>query len=231
MPNVLAHNYVTDVVMRTATPNLALGSVLPDFAGMYRDYEGERVDIRRISPTLDLGIYLHRRTDQVFDAQPEKLKITTGLADHLSAAGISRRTARLSAHLLADMMLDGALAEQSEPLTAFETLAEYVLDEESALHEGKFPHGFTRFIEDYFDRSVLANYSDPEKLAQITQRRLAKRAGVDPARAKNTINYEQLPTLVEVIDIHADRVRRLGLTALTRTIRLLEHSMDSGVPA
>jgi acyl carrier protein phosphodiesterase len=212
--------------MGVATPNLALGSVLPDFAGMYRDYEGERVEIKGFSPTVDLGIYLHRRADRIFDDQSEKPKITTDLAAHLAAAGIKPGAARLSAHLLADIMLDGELAEQHEPRAAFDTLTEYVLDGETELHTGKFPPEFTRFVEGYFEENVPQYYGDPEKLARITLRRLAKRAKTATAREKNTIGRDQLPVVAEVIDIHSDRVRRLGLTALTRTIRLLETSMD-----
>ncbi|MEX0881711.1 MAG: hypothetical protein WDZ34_02465 [Candidatus Saccharimonadales bacterium] len=231
MPNVLAHNYVAHRVMRVATPNLALGSVLPDFAGMYRDYQGKRVDLRLFREgMLGWGIHLHRRTDEVFDAQPEKTRATADLAAHLRAYGIKPGAARLSAHLLADIMLDGALIDQHEPRGAFAALTEYILDGETELHSGKFTPDFTQFVEGYFEESVPTYYSEPEKLARITARRLAKRARTAKARADRTIGRDQLPALTEVIDIQADRVRRLGLSALTRTILILEQQTDAGVP-
>lgn len=230
MPNVLAHNFVTHEVMAVVTPNLALGSVLPDFVGMYRDYEGGSINLKKFKRrTLGLGIYLHYRTDEVFDAQPEKPKVTTDLTAHLAAVGIKPDAARLSAHLLADLMLDGALAEQPEPRASFSVLADYILDGETRLHTRKFPAEFTKFVEDYFEKSQPKNYSDPEKLALITQDRLNHRARTYKARVENTIERAQLPTLAEVIDIQGDRIRRLGTAALTRTIHTLESQLDVGV--
>lgn len=231
MPNVLAHNYVARKVLRETTPNMSLGSTMPDFVGMYKDISGQRVSYRRIDPALDLGIHIHKKTDRTYDDQPEVPKITTCLAAHLQEAGIHPRAARSASYFLADIMLDGVLYEDYEPRDAFEELSDFVLSKKTVLHNDEFPSEFISMVEEYFEKNAPFNYGNPEKLAQITQRRLGVRAINGWARMDHIIDDDTLPALAEVIDIQFDRVRNLGSLALNRSIILIADSLDSHIPA
>lgn len=220
MPNIVAHNHVANLVLRGPLPDEALGSVLPDFAGMYRDYHGERVGIRGINRQLDRGISFHYKTDRLFDAQLEKSLMTTGLTMELLSGDINPRAARLGAHLLADIMLDGILLERHEARRDYEDLAECVCEEETALHRKKFPPKFVDMVSGYFEKGIPERYSNPQMLSRIIKRRLDFRAARSSG-ADSMIGANQLPAVAEVIEANMETIRALGTVAIDRTVETL----------
>ena len=151
MPNILAHSHVTAEVLGEAIPDVNLGSVIPDFAGMYRDsHDGRRVIVKGRSPELDRGIGFHYQTDRIFDRQSEVPEITTGLILHLKDRGLNSRTARLGATFLADVLIDGVLLDHDEPREAFKRLGSSILNGATALDSGKFSNGFADYVKGYF---------------------------------------------------------------------------------
>lgn len=226
MPSIVAHNHVAQSVNYAPHPDVLLGSVLPDFAGMYRDYHGKNVQIRGLSRNLDRGINLHLRTDRLYDSQLEKPLITTELTSELESEGLKPRAARLGAHLLADIMLDGGLLGRLEARVDFQTLAEYVLEEETMLHTKKFPEKFKEMTQGYFERDIPWKYRDPHTLAKIAKRQLDFRAARSSG-VSSMIELNQLPVVAEVIERNTDTVRLLGLAALDRTIETLSEQQPS----
>ena len=222
MPNVLAHNFAAHSIIYDPSPNVALGNVLPDFRGMYRDYKKEEVEIEGLSLDLDRGVQLHRRIDRAFNLQPETLEMTTSLTDYLAEAGIKPQAARLAAHMLADVMPDAALMRDHQALEDYRVLEEYVLYEKTALQDGYFPPEFTKMVCDYFEKDKPRLYRDPDKLAAIVQHRLGKRARKPKDKRTRTINPTQIPAMAEVIDAQAERIYRLGTAALTSAIEQIQ---------
>lgn len=140
----------------------------------------------------------------------------------MASEGISGRAAKIGAEFLGDVMLDGALLDEYEARTDYETLAGYVLDEETLLHRGAYPKKFTEMVCGYFERGIPWRYRDPQTLAKITQRRLEFRSLHRATGPDRRIDERQIPKVAEVIDMQTDRVRRLGLAALERTIEVLQ---------
>ena len=228
MPNVLAHINAAHAILYAPSPDEVLGNVLPDFRGMYLDSTKDRVDVEidSLSVALDRGIQLHKRIDRIFNLQSETLEMTTSLTKDFMKAGIKPQAARMGAHMLADVMPDGALLRDSQTVEEYQILREYVLDEETALHDGYFPPEFTEYVCKFFDRDVVKSYRDPERLAAIVQHRLENRARKPKDKRTRTIPLAQIPALAEVIDLRTNRIHHLGTAALTRTIEIAEASYD-----
>jgi len=110
--NFFAHAKVA--LWRSADPRFVLGAMLPDLTGML----GLR--IRTVDhPELAAGVAFHHATDAAFHASRIFVaQCAEGLAA-LSAAGVSRGTARAVAHVGTELLLDGVLSRDIPALAAY----------------------------------------------------------------------------------------------------------------
>jgi hypothetical protein len=103
--NHFAHARVASV--RSADPLLALGAMLPDFAGFLRERIAELAH-----PLLREGVVLHHASDAAFHAAPAfRAPVADGGA-RLRAQGLARGPARAAAHVGVELLLDVALARE-----------------------------------------------------------------------------------------------------------------------
>ena len=205
-----------------------LGSTLPDFASMFRDYHEQDVTVKGIDPDVDAGIAFHLRTDAVYDGRSEKPQMTTLLGDALLERGLSRGAARLTSAFLADLMLDGALLGEQDPRRAFMQLRHYIIRETSALDNDSFDSAFANSVKTYFGRGLPRHYQDPLRMATIAQERLVRRATTEAQVQKYTFPEDKVPEVAKVIKVNTKPIWDLGLNALDATVHLLEIEETNG---
>ena len=104
--NFFGHAVVASWVPSPQPAVLALGAMLPDFAGM----AGVTVPAEWNTGALGDGIALHHRTDAAFHPLPPVVALMRDLAERLTAAGVSRGPMRAVSHIGVELLLDGALA-------------------------------------------------------------------------------------------------------------------------
>src|SRR5258708_1440822 len=93
-----------------AGDGVALGSMLPDFAGMIR----ARLDDPAPPATeLARGVELHHATDAAFHRMPATLALMRELDDRLLGGGCARGPRRAVAHVGVELLLDGVLVDDS----------------------------------------------------------------------------------------------------------------------
>ncbi|MEB2325122.1 MAG: hypothetical protein OZ921_21590, partial [Sorangiineae bacterium] len=97
-----------------AGTGLALGAMLPDFAGMI---------LARPPPAahsgITEGIRLHHRTDAVFHDAPAFRELSTRALEWLEDRGLRRGSARAIAHVGVEMLLDAAVADDAGARAAY----------------------------------------------------------------------------------------------------------------
>jgi hypothetical protein len=139
--NFFAHAKLA--LWRSSDPRFVLGAMLPDLSGML----GLR--LRHVDhPELSAGVAYHHATDAAFHAAPIFVSWCSEGVASLSAAGVSRGTARAVAHVGSELLLDGVLSADSVALRAYHSALEVgarerlvdhleLSDEDSdALHDG-----------------------------------------------------------------------------------------------
>jgi hypothetical protein len=216
MPNILAHTYITAEVFGPEPPDVILGSTLPDFAGMFEARYGHKVTLDGLSRLLSAGVAFHKRTDSVFDDQPEKPQATSLMAEDLQTVGLPYQAARMSAAMAADILLDRALLDNQDAFAGFLELAATLTRGDTGLEDDEINKAFSKYIKDYFNEEVPKRYADPRNIASIIEHRLSTRTN-----PTIKIRYEHRRPLADVIDGHAARVGALGMVAAARTIEEL----------
>ena len=88
-------------------PGFLVGTALPDFAGM------GRVRLTRAAGSLGGGVALHHATDHAFHADEWFLELEAELRTTLRAGGLPDGAARACAHVGPELLLDGALFDDS----------------------------------------------------------------------------------------------------------------------
>jgi hypothetical protein len=89
-------------------PALALGAMLPDFAGML----GTRVGALS-HPALRAGCALHHASDAAFHGAPEFVALLSAGSARLRGDGLARGPARAAAHVGLELLFDAALAHDA----------------------------------------------------------------------------------------------------------------------
>ena len=91
---------------RDELPGLALGAMLPDFAGM----SGARI-ASTTDASIQRGIDVHHDTDAVFHHAPAVLALFRDAEARLTALGCRRGPTRAAAHVGVELLLDGTLLD------------------------------------------------------------------------------------------------------------------------
>jgi len=221
MPNIVTHAYITDTVHGGASTDLILGSTLPDFAGMYRDYEGAvfRVSDIHEPPAFRGGIDFHNKTDQAFDALPARLQLLAdGQADCVAnIRAISPQVAKVLANIGTDILLDAVMLETEPTNDVYRHLKTEVAAGRTAL-KGSLPTGFTGLIESYFHEDRAYKYQDTEWLAEVMRRRLSlrKRPGL-------SFGSELSPLVAAMLGRQLGRIRECALPLIDDTVTALKN--------
>lgn len=107
--------HATVALFRAADPAFVFGAMLPDFAGMV----GARVEGSAKRSELQRGIELHHRTDDAFHGAPIFVDQCSAAMTSLTAAGLSRGSARAVGHVGTELLLDGWLASNNTARDAY----------------------------------------------------------------------------------------------------------------
>lgn len=111
----MAHLVVATTVTGAApSSDIAIGAVLPDLASM----AGARIDRARLPGPVAEGVLVHHRTDEAFHGHPWFVDALRNDVTVLEAAGLPRGAARASAHVGAELLLDGVLLEDDDVAVA-----------------------------------------------------------------------------------------------------------------
>lgn len=113
--NFVGHAHVA--IALDDAPAFVLGAMLPDFASMCgarlapldrASLEDER---SAAHVALEAGIALHHRTDEVFHAAPDFVRLCTEWSAELEARGLPWGASRAVAHVGTELLLDGFLLD------------------------------------------------------------------------------------------------------------------------
>jgi len=91
-----------------------LGAMLPDFAAILR----VRPPLLT-NPALQAGVRLHHATDHAFHGAESFLEFSRSAASFLLQRGLARGSARAVAHVGVELLVDGALADDSAANEAY----------------------------------------------------------------------------------------------------------------
>ena len=178
----------------SASPAVALGSMLPDLASMAgaRPLRVERADVER-------GIELHHRTDAAFHALPAFAALCAETTTALRARGIDRGPARAAAHVGVELALDGVLLDDSGAATLYRD----ALEDTPAAACVVWERGGDRFAElltRLRRRGVPAGYRDPDALTAAVCRALSRRPRLAISEAAEPLLAEQMPAIRERVE-------------------------------
>ncbi len=229
MPNILAHVHVAEQLYGSGVSDVLLASAMPDFWGMHGDKNSEKKVKEYLSDESRSGISYygyraHKDLDIEYNQDPNYVKVTSPLTKNLMQVGLGYKASRLSAHFIADLMLDGALAERDTARNSYEFLASEVLLGETFLKREFVLDGLRAYVKRYFSRGYPNYYANPLAVATITHDRLVRTAqSKHPDNpTKYTFRPEQIETVADVVDLHTERVYDLTTRALQRSIRIIK---------
>jgi hypothetical protein len=111
--NFVGHAHVA-IARHDVSPALVLGAMLPDFASM----GGARL-LPLDHPVLAAGVALHHRTDDLFHAAPEFVRLCSTWGPALEARGLSWGASRAVAHVGTELLLDGLLLDDDATRAAY----------------------------------------------------------------------------------------------------------------
>lgn len=146
---------------RRASPALALGAMLPDFASMCQG------GIARVTHAeVEAGIALHHRTDAAFHRLPGFLGLCRQTAAQLQQRGVGRGPARGAAHVAVELLLDGVLLDDETACGLYtDALAGTWTDDvhwQAPDQRARWQRLHTRLR----DHGVPVRYRDPEAVAE-----------------------------------------------------------------
>lgn len=220
MPNIVTHAVIAEQFLVEPNVELVLGTTLPDFVGMYKDYEGERVALRDLRQHREFkrGIAVHNATDMVFDETPARKQLVyEGAEDCIATVeDINPQLAYRIGNISTDILIDPAVLATSEGDRVYNRLKTAILAGNTALAEVA-GDGFDKYVRRYFRSDRAMNYRDPEWLAVTLQDRFAAR---DP---RLSFSDDHLKEVTEVLDRHQLRVRRARLRLMRQTLDGLQH--------
>jgi hypothetical protein len=192
---------------RSDAPPFVLGAMLPDFAGM----------IRARPPAADHaeladGIAFHHATDHAFHGSTTFRSLTAQAHAELAAEGLRRGSARATAHIGVEILLDAALAGDAGARRAYRAALISAREPELAARIGwrdEYERGrFAELCSALESRGVTHEHVEPELVARRLARALADRPrlALDAAServvcrwasAARSIVVESAPTLID----------------------------------
>ncbi len=215
MPNIVTHALITSEAFPGASTDLVLGSTLPDFIGMNKDYlKGTfSANDARKSPELAGGIAIHLSTDAIFDGlAARKQLLDDGQADcaiHMPELGSN--TARRLANIGTGVLLDVVVIESPEGQEVYRKIKAAVLAGETAI-SGMGDSGFETLVRNYFEQDRVLRYSDTAWLAEMLRHRSSM-------RNRHILNFDDdlLPNMSAMFSRQLNRIRKVadGLLSLT----------------
>ena len=186
-----------------------LGAMLPDLTTM-AGARIERVNDREIAA----GVDHHHRIDHAFHGCAPFVALCTSALATLEAQGVSRAAARAVGHVGSELLLDGALSEQSDALHAYARVLRDAIERE-AVHDVAFRGGdqaaeMHTMLVRLADAPLPVGYRDPAFVLARLQRILAPRPRLalqahelEPIRAWLTQAHarigEDATTIVELL--------------------------------
>lgn len=215
MPNIVTHAVIAEQFLVQPNVDLVLGTTLPDFVGMYKDYEGVRVPLRDLRDNREFkrGIAVHNATDRVFDETPARKQLVyEGAEDcHATIEGIDPQLAYRIGNISTDILMDPALLATTKGDRVYQRLKGAVLAGNTALAQVA-GEGFSKYVRGYFRTDRAMNYKDPEWLAVTLQDRFARR---DP---KLSFDDDRVKGVAEVLERQLVRVRGARLRLMHQTL-------------
>lgn len=168
--NFFGHAYVATWL--GPSPNLGLGSMLPDFTGMIGARQPEVADA-----DVAAGVDLHHLTDRIFHRLPGFVRAIERAEDLLESVGLSRGPRRGAAHVAIELALDGYLVVRPGAAQAYlgaldaaTSLEPDVLTWPAATSHERFAALIDR-LRDY----GTSGMDDPDRLTMRVERALSAR--------------------------------------------------------
>ncbi len=183
-------------------PRIWLGAALPDIAAIGR--------FRLLGSTNDehvaIGIALHHQTDDAFHGDPWFTSRQRRLADSLRGAGLERGPTRAVAHVGPELLLDGALLQQSDLRDTINlALTQIGLNSSilAPLVEGDAAD-WLEHLHRFTDGRMPRDYHNPKAVAVRLQRILAQ-------RKRLAFSTNQIDLVAGELAVEADRITRTAL--------------------
>ncbi len=183
-------------------PRIWLGAALPDIATIGR--------FRLLGSTDDeeiqAGIALHHQTDDAFHRDPWFTSRQRRLTDSLRGAGLERGPTRAVAHVGPELLLDGALLQQSDLRETINQALEQINIDSSALEPlvdvdaGADACDWLSHLHKFAGGGLPTDYHEPPAVAARLQRILANRRRL--AFATNQIDLVAGELTTEAEGIH-----------------------------
>lgn len=164
--NFVGHIVVADRTAGGASTAHLLGAAAPDLARM-----------ARVPVTVDgsadfrAGVEAHHRADATFHDLPWFREQNRALVSELTARGVRRGPARGAAHVLIELLLDGALLARDEHAETFAPAWASLSDADDAalgMVDAEQHGRWVDFLGRLTDRLVPAAYGDPAYAADRT---------------------------------------------------------------
>jgi hypothetical protein len=193
-----------------------LGAMLPDFASMLRVRPPQAT-----SGALGEGLRFHHATDDAFHGSESFLEFSRHASSFLAAAGLSRGSSRAVAHVGVELLLDGALAQESAANEAYLSALDAALTKptaghiqwEAVEHAAKFEH----LCHSLRARGALRGDAPADVVAERLRNILASRPRLALDEAGQSVVRDWVVTTRPLIVSRAELIvgeveRRLQLT-------------------
>lgn len=219
MPNIVTHALITSEVFPSASPDLVLGSTLPDFIGMHRDYNGSQIRPKDLAETAFAeGVRFHARTDEVFDSNPGRTKLLVEAREDLTATipTITRGALHTLINVGTDILFDVKVLESDNGQTVYEKTKRDVLDGHTSLgsiHDV----GFEELVTGYFISDRAYRYADTEWVADMIRNRMVRRKN-----GRFSFERELVPKVAESFDRILNKIDAHSGILLSSTIEQLK---------
>lgn len=151
-----------------------LGAMLPDFASMLRVRPPQAT-----SGALGEGLRFHHATDDAFHGSESFLEFSRHASSFLAAAGLSRGSSRAVAHVGVELLLDGALAQESAANEAYLSAVDLALTKSVASHiqwqSSEYEARFQHLCHSLKNRGAARTDTSAELVAERLRNILASR--------------------------------------------------------
>ena len=200
--NFVGHIVVADRAAGGASTAHLLGSAAPDLARMARLPVAETG-----SDDFRAGVAAHHRTDAAFHDLPWFRRHNRALVGELTARGVRRGPARGAAHVLVELLLDGALLADADHAATFAPAWAALVaadDDARAMVPAEGHEQWLDFLDQLTRRLDPSAYADAGYAADRTAGTLARRPRLamsdDEHAVLRTVATDVQPTIVESAD-------------------------------